>query len=299
MKPTFIHRLVRSYTFNTPIDKGKYRLSDLALKISPVGAGRLMVITRDGRKLTINTENVSYRFIYFTGQYEQAITEIFSAIVSSGDVCLDIGANIGWYTTLFQKLVGESGEVHAFEPVPQMFADLKKNVEMNEPPKNVTLNNLALGDVEKEIEMHIFDGLPDGHASMATFGGTGYVSVASKMITLNSYLENNNIDNVRFVKMDVEGAELMMLKGASKLFEQAKLPVMEIEMALATTSGFNYLPNDLIEYIRGHGEYDFFEIDESRFTLRKIDGFRSDDIGANVLCLPQDFESGRLAKWFI
>ncbi|MGB5014755.1 MAG: FkbM family methyltransferase [Pyrinomonadaceae bacterium] len=299
MKPTFVHRLFRSYIFNTPINKGKYRLSDLALRISPCGAGRLLVETRDGRNLTINTENASYRFIYFTGQYEQAITEIFSAIVCPEDVCLDIGANIGWYTTVFQQLVGESGEVHAFEPVPQMFEDLKKNVEMNEPPKNVILNNLALGDVEKEIEMHIFDGLPDGHASMATFGGRGYVSVPAKMITLNSYLENNNIDNVRFVKMDVEGAELMMLKGASRLFEQEKLPVMEIEMALATTSGFNYLPNDLIEYIRGHGSYDFFEIDESRFTLRKIDGFQSDDIGANVLCLPRDFDSGRLAKWFI
>ena len=257
----------------------------------------MIVKTRDGRNLAINTKNFSYRFIYFTGEYEQAITEIFSQLVKPGDVCLDIGANMGWYTTLFQRLVGSNGVVHAFEPVPPTFKHLGENVRLNEP-QNVRLNNLALGDEEKEIELHIFDDLPDGHASIATFGHSDFQSYTSRMITLDSYLEETGTDNVRLVKMDIEGAELMMLKGASKLFQQQDLPILEVEMALATTRGFDYVPNDLIEFIRGKADYDFFAIDERGYKLTQISGFKADDEGANVLCLPAGMDRGPLSHWF-
>ena len=88
-----------------------------------------------------------------------------------------------------------------------------------------------------------------------------------------------------------------MLKGASKLFEQSQLPVIEIEMALDTTRGFNYLPNDLIEFISRQAEYYFFAIDERYFMLRQIKGFGPHERGANVLCLPVNFDLKRLSKW--
>ncbi len=66
-------------------------------------------------------------------------------------------------------------------------------------------------------------------------------------------------------------------------------------MALGTTKGFGYLPNDLIEYIRSKADYDFFSIDERSRTLRKIEGFQPDDIGANVLCVPTGHYRDRLA----
>lgn len=298
MSTNLIHRAVRAYTFNSPLEKGKYRLSELALRLSPFLDPQITVKTNDGRTIALKTDNPSYRFIYFTGIYEPAVTKIFTQIVSRGDVCLDIGANIGWFTTLFQKLTGESGHVHAFEPVPSIFEHLRRNVTMNEPPRNVTLNNIALGDVEKEIEMHVFRDLPDGHASMATFGEENYETFGCPMITLDSYLTQNKVGDVRVVKMDIEGAELMMLKGASKLFDQKELPVLEVEMALATTRGFGYLPNDLVEFISSHGDYEFYEIDERQFKLRRIHGFQAEDAGANVLCLPAAFNKQPLANWF-
>ena len=59
------------------------------------------------------------------------------------DICLDIGANIGWYTTLLQKIVGQKGSVHAFEPVPKTFSLLEKNAKLNSNYENTYLNNLA------------------------------------------------------------------------------------------------------------------------------------------------------------
>ena len=294
----FVQRLIRGYTFYSPLQKGKFRLSELALRLSKQLEGEIVVKTSDNRDFLIDTSNSSYRFVYFLGEYEGAISKLLGQIIKPGDICLDIGANIGWYTTLFQKLVGPSGEVHAFEPVPSIFEHLHRNVKLNEPPQNVRLNNFALGDVEKDVDLHIFSDLPSGHASISTFDKTNFEIHPSRMKTLDSYLSANSIEDVALVKMDIEGAELMMLKGASKLFEQKRLPVFEIEMALDTTRGFDYLPNDLIEYIDKKAEYNFFAIDERYSNLKQINGFAPTDKGANVLCLPHDFDKKPLLKWF-
>lgn len=283
-----IKKLIRGYTFYTPIKRGRYRLSEFALRFNGQEESEKIIKTKDGRKLIFPLANGSYRFVYFIGSYEPAITEIFKKIIKKGDVCFDIGANVGWYTTLFQKLVGETGEVHAFEPMPQTFNFLKRNAELNKQFDNLTLNNLALGDVEKNIDLHIFPDLPDGHASISTFGHQNYQTFSCPMITLDSYLAEKNISNVNLVKIDIEGAELMMLKGANKLFEQEVPPIFEIEMALATSKSFGYLPNDLIEYIKSKAEYDFYAIDEVKDKLCKIEGFKPYDIGANVLCVPKN-----------
>lgn len=294
----FIRRLVRIYTFHSPIEKGKYRLSEIALKLNGDVEKQTAIKTKDGRKLVFPVGNLSYRFVYFIGEYEPAITNIMRKLIKSGDVCLDIGANVGWFTTLFQKLVGAGGAVHAFEPIPSTFELLSKNAGANKVSENIWLNNLALGDEEKEIELHIFNGLPDGHASISTFEFEEYETFPCRMITLNSYLEENQIENVNFVKADIEGAELMMLKGASKLFEQKIPPVFEIEMALATTKGFGYLPNDLIEFIKSKADYDFYAIDEVTGKIKSIEGFKADDIGANVLCVPKNFDASKLKSFF-
>ncbi|MBK8467145.1 MAG: FkbM family methyltransferase [Chloracidobacterium sp.] len=298
-QPGFIHKLVRLYTLNSPLKRGRHRLSNLAFSLSPTMPREIVVKTIDGRELFIDTKNNSYKYVYFLGEYESVISNIFRRLINPDNICLDIGANIGWYTTLFQKLVGPAGQVHGFEPVPHIFTLLGRNVKLNVPPDNVMINNLALGNEEKDVELHVFADMPDGHSSISTFGHADYETFTSKMTTLDSYLSEHEIDNVSIVKMDVEGAELMALQGASKLFEQERLPIFEIEMALATSKGFGYIPNDLIEFIRSKASYDFYAIDETHFTLQKIDGFEPDDIGANVLCLPQNFDKRKVSDLFV
>ena len=88
----------------------------------------------------------------------------------------------------------------------------------------------------------------------------------------------------------------MMLSGASRLFLQDEPPVLEVEMALATTRGFGYLPNDLIKFIRSKADYDFFSIDEGRHKIKRINEFADDDIGANVVCFPRNYDKKALAQ---
>ncbi len=67
-------------------------------------------------------------------------------------------------------------------------------------------------------------------------------------------------------------------------------------MALGTTQGFGYLPNDLIEFIRSRADYLFYKLDDTNGSLTEIDGFVPEDIGANVLCVPSNCEPSRLKK---
>jgi FkbM family methyltransferase len=281
-----IQKITRLYTFYSPISKGKYRLALGSLGLEKELPAQVVATTADGRVLRINFDNHFSHFIYFLGEYEPAVTNVIGSLIKPGDVCFDVGANIGWYTTLFQKLVGENGEVHSFEPMPQTFEILEENVRMNVNSGVVRLNNLALGTETGEIDLHLFAGLPDGHASISDQGRTDFRSFPCPVKTIDAYLAEHQIDDVRFVKADIEGAELAMLKGATDLFKQDIPPIFEIEMALATTRSLGYLPNDIMEFITSNSPYEFFAIDEVSGSLHKIEKFDSQDIGANVLCVP-------------
>jgi FkbM family methyltransferase len=278
-------RLILFYTFNFPVDKGKGRIFNFAKRFCRRFPGDVITTTRDGRKLSVSFRDWAEDSIYFLGTYETFCTQVVKNHIKPGDVCFDVGANIGWYTTLFQTLCGASGAVHSFEPVPQTFAELEKNVALNNSRTKVFLNNFGLGDEEKNLEIHFSPDLPTGHASLAKKNDSSE-AIPVKIKTLDSYLTENGVKQVDFVKVDIEGAELMFLKGAKKLFEQEKLPVIFMEMALETSREFGYKPDDLLVFIRKQGEYDFFALDEKNQKLIKIEKFDTGDIGANVLCLP-------------
>ena len=291
--------LIRLYTFHTPVAKGKYRLYQTALDVCRFPPKEIEAKTHDGRCYSLDLTEPMHQSVFFLGEYERAVTDVISSVVAEGDVCLDIGANFGWYTMLLQHLCGgldTGGEIHAFEPMPDIFTELKRNWKLAGEPENIHLNNLALGDEAKMIDIHRFTNLSSGFSSFSTDGKSEFQTFSVPMTTLNSYLNKENMRDVDFVKIDVEGAELMFLHGATKLFEQKTPPVIMAEMALGTTKGFGYLPNDLIVFMRECAAYEFYALDDFNGALRRITGFAPDDIGANVLCVPENCEPERLQK---
>lgn len=288
-------RAVRLYTFNTPIAKGKSRLCLTAMDLCRHLPTEIEAEAIDGRRFSVNLTTGMNIGVFFFGEHDRALTEIVASLLREGDVCLDVGANFGWYTTLFYKHCGAKGAVHAFEPVPQTFRQLRRNYQLMGEPENVFLNNLAVGDHRNHITINLFEGEPTGHASLSAQGHDegDAISFECEMITLDSYLEKHDLHNVNFVKVDIEGAELMFLKGAEKLFGQEAPPIFLIEMALATSKSFDYIPNDLINFIRERAAYDFYAVEEIEGKLKKIEGFAPGDIGANVICIPQGFYQDR------
>ncbi len=281
-------RGLRFFTFNSPIDRGRYRLFLAAKKMVRSLPDGLNAASRDGRRFSVDLSTGMQDTLYFIGEYERAITNVVERMIKERGckTFLDVGANFGWYTTLFAKYAKNGGFVHSFEPVPSIFDNLSRNYELLDSPDNVHIINLALGESEGELTINLFEGLSTGHASLSDQGRDDAIPFKCRMTTLDSYLDENSVENVDLVKVDIEGAELSFLKGASKLFTQEKPPIILMEMALQQTKNFGYLPNDLIQLLKSKAPYRFFVIDEKTEELTEISGFSPEDIGANVICFP-------------
>ena len=156
--------------------------------------------------------------------WERRETLTVKKYVKKGDMAIDIGANIGYYTLLFAQLVGPNGKVYAYEPDPINFVILKKNIEINNY-KNVVLIQKAVSNSSTMTKLYlskdrtgnrIFDSTNDGMSD--------YIEIET--IKLDDFFKNKN-EKINFIKMDVEGTEILILQGMSDfLHKQDNLKIM-------------------------------------------------------------------------
>ncbi|MFH1227188.1 MAG: FkbM family methyltransferase [Planctomycetota bacterium] len=154
--------------------------------------------------------------------YEPIETSIVNQYVKKGDVVLDIGANIGYYTLLFARLVGDEGKVYAFEPEPDNFELLKKNIEINKY-ENVVLIPKAVSDKVGKIRLYLSGNNKGDNRIFDSQDNRLYIDV--EMTTLNDYFRDYK-GKVDFVKMDIQGAEGRAVRGMTNLLSnnrQAKI----------------------------------------------------------------------------
>ncbi|MFA5793503.1 MAG: FkbM family methyltransferase [Candidatus Brocadiia bacterium] len=147
------------------------------------------------------------------GVYEPLETSIVKQYVKKGDIVLDIGANIGYYTLLFARLVGDEGKVYAFEPEPDNFELLKKNVEINKY-ENVVLIQKAVSDVGGKIRLYLSGDNKGDNRIFDSDDNRPYIDV--DMVSLSDYFSDYK-GKVDFVKMDIQGAEGRVVKGMINL----------------------------------------------------------------------------------
>lgn len=180
----------------------------------------------NGMKMQVPWIDVAGREIYEKGWYEPETVQILSGLLRPGMVVLDVGASIGQYTLLAAGIVGAGGKVHSFEPDPVTYQWLSGNVKRNNLT-NVTTNQLALGGEPGSLQLYI--GSPEniGTTSLRPQYNHSGRSVSVEVLPLDTYLERAGIERVDFIKIDVEGAESMVFKGATKLL--AKRPTIIIE----------------------------------------------------------------------
>ena len=196
------------------------------------------------------------------GVWEEYETEMFKNHLKSGDIVLDIGANIGYHTLIAAEIVGKSGKVYAFEPEPRNFALLKKNVEANNY-KNVILINKALANKSGRFKLYLSN--EDNFGDFRIFDSQDnrkYVEV--EMATL----DDCKIPKVDVIKMDVQGAEVLVLKGAKKTLAKQKRLRMFTEfwpkaLKLAGSSARGYL--DILR----RNKFEIYEIDGLAKRVKK------------------------------
>ncbi|MCS7025771.1 MAG: FkbM family methyltransferase [Bryobacteraceae bacterium] len=153
------------------------------------------------------------------GIYERAKLEQMQASVPPGGVVYDVGAQSGYHTLLASRLVGRSGRVYAFEPLPRNYEMLVKHLSLNEI-FNVEPVRAAVSDTDGEL---CFDPGPGFMAGRLSEQGTLRV----RSVTLDHFLSSQ--DRIRppdVIKIDVEGAELRVLRGARQMLAQWRPTVL-------------------------------------------------------------------------
>ena len=215
---------------------------------------RTQVSIPGGGRISVDLTDHIQRQIYFLGHYERNITDLVFRTIKPGDTFLDIGANVGYYSILAGHLVGPTGSVHSFQPIPSIFSALEDNVALNRL-HNVHLNRLALHDSSGKLELHLPDPRNSGLGSSIQRPRPYHTgqTVECESERLDNYLRGNNVQNIKLIKMDIEGAELLAMQGMTETFSRSPAPnvICEADEDLLSNPGFS--AEDLVRFMTNFG----------------------------------------------
>ena len=238
------------------IDEGYEHFRDLTrtpeLREIRFAGGAAIVTLNDGRRYHWNPLEPAARMytVPITGTFEAKETAFVRSTVSTSWVCVDVGANFGWYTVLLSRLCGDAGRVHAFEPVPDTYELLQRNLELNECA-NVVTNRAALDAAQARKELYIPDIGVSGSFALHPFDRS-YRAMSVETRTLDDYVEAQGLERLDFVKADIEGAELGLLQGAKRTLSRFG-PVLMLEVQRSSTTLFGYEPSAVFRELEPFG----------------------------------------------
>jgi FkbM family methyltransferase len=152
--------------------------------------------------------------------YEPAETHFVKAVLRPGDVFVDVGANIGWFTLVASVAVGETGRVHAFEPRAETAAHLAKTVALNGLDGRVATYPYGLSDSETSAVLVWASGT-DNPGGSAVWSGDIPANMEKQAIALRP-LDGLGLGRADVVKVDVEGAELRVFRGARETLARCR-----------------------------------------------------------------------------
>lgn len=191
-------------------------------------------------------------------EVEQAEQTFYINYLRPGMTVFDIGANIGEMSLLFSRFVGTTGKVHAFEASKSTFEKLKIvcGLAMR---SQIVLNYNAVANQEGIMKLHVYDEDHSGWNSLADRPLEKYgIDVKPthieevKSITIDSYCEQNNIEQIDLLKIDVEGAEYQVLLGSRKMLETQSIRCCVFEFG-QTTFDMGNNPQQIKEYLENYG----------------------------------------------
>ena len=171
---------------------------------------------------------------------------LLRTIIKTGMCVVDGGANIGVYSRFLSALVGNSGRVHAFEPAPYNFKRLQKNI--GQLP-NVSLNQCALGERSGFIGLYYSKELNVDHRTYESGDGRERISVP--VTTLDDYFPAGK--RVDLIKLDVQGYELSVLRGAERVLKENRDIKVLMEFWPYGLRKASTDPGDILNFARLHG----------------------------------------------
>lgn len=207
---------------------------------------------------------------FILGTHEPNVMNVLKKYIKNNMFAIEIGSHIGYFSLFLSNRLQSNGKLILFECSPGVCKLLKRNLELNGFDKFTKVEEMAVSDQNSTIDLYITDNEEDAtHSLIGGLAGKGS-KIEIQTISLDNYFKNNNISTkLDFIKIDAEGAEGLILKGAKDVIKNYK-PLILIEMH--TIDGSTYkLAEELLR------EYDYrFEIFDHEY----------EDIAYHILCKP-------------
>jgi len=247
-----------------PYFKGKYRLGPALIPLlTNYEVEQDCIVTfkmRDKGIVRLDLRGFLEQVAFFSGEYDHGVIQRLSTILKPGSIVFDIGANVGLYSIALglqlKKLSGDS-KLWAFEPVKSNFDYLVHQVKINHLTNIVEPVNIALGNQEGEIQLHVV-----GKHNLATTGNAVWVKESmnngalpnclSTITKLDAFVQSYKIKTCNLIKIDIEGAELEFLLGGMNFINSCK-PIIYGEFNQYWVREFGYSFIDVAELVKPWG----------------------------------------------
>lgn len=238
------------------------------VKFHPKRKGLVLYEVQGSRMYLNIADTVLVPDLITHGVYCRYETEFFKTLVRPGMVVLDIGANIGYYTLIAARLVGNSGRIYALEPESANFSILQRNVELNNYG-NIIVKQEALSNKRGKATLYRDKLNLGGHSFSRKNilpGGKNYASVNT--IPLDDFLSREGV-RPDFIKIDTQGAEGLVFEGANKTLSQDRLMIF-MEFWPMGLRNMGTEPIALLQMLQTHG-FAIILIDEKNGDLREME----------------------------
>jgi FkbM family methyltransferase len=209
--------------------------------------------------------------------FEQMLEDYYCEVLRPGDACIDVGAHVGRHTFPLAQCVGPSGKVFAFEPIPAIAAQLRAAINSGLDHGEVELRECALADTKGKVDFVLVREAPG-------YSGLLPRHYDSEVTTEIIRVDVQRLDDlaagfppIRFIKVDCEGAELRVMRGAIDLLQRDR-PLISFECGDASLESYDYDSGDI---------YDF--LDESGYVISSIHRERLDRKGFITASARQEY----------
>lgn len=213
---------------------------------------REIVIDLAGYRFRCNLAEHIQRTI-FLWDHDETATAFVRSHLRAGDIFVDVGANVGYFSLMASRIVGPTGRVISVEPNPATLARLSRTVAENSI-SNITLCNVGLGDTSAKAELFTCTSEGNDTASMLPSGNDQSITV--DVLPLDQLVEQLGLTRVDYLKIDVDGFEHKVFAGAAKLMASGKLRYLQCEFSDIHLRIVGSSPEKLHDTITSYGYRD-------------------------------------------
>lgn len=204
-----------------------------------------------GFRVTLKPGEGASRLAFYFGYSEPALFELYEQFITPEQVVVDAGANIGLHALVFSRLVGPKGRVYAFEPDSGNFARLEEHLSQNRI-HNTTAVGCALGESQTDAVL-IRNPSDSSRSYLSSAASADDRSIEVSVISLDHFTARIGLERIDFLKVDVEGHEFPLLKGACDLMRRGVIKTMQLEFEPGNVRSSSATNSDILHLLSESG----------------------------------------------